>query len=227
MPETSILAEVAGLVVGAAVTVMILSYFLGDNPLYRLAVHLFIGALVGYTFGVVLREALFRMALAELADNPVLLVPLLMGIWLLFFKSIPRLAYVGNFVVAFLIGVGTAVALGGALIGTLIPQLGATSRALSAASIKVYPLGVVDGLLIPFGTVSTLMAFHFASQERQGLAGVWGRIVGLLAWFGRGFLTVALGVAFAGALTASLSVFAGRVQYMIDVFLRAAGLIAG
>lgn len=227
MPETSIIAEAVGLVVGAALTVMILSYVLGDNPLYRLAVHLFIGALVGYTFGVVIREALFRMALVELASNPVLLVPLLMGIWLLFFKSIPRLAYVGNFVVAFLIGVGTAVALGGALIGTLIPQLGATSSALSAASIKAYPLGVVDGLLVPFGTVSTLMVFHFASRERQGLAGVWGRIVGLLSWFGRGFLTVALGAAFAGALTASLSVLVGRVQYIVDVFLRAADLIAG
>ena len=227
MPETSILSEVVGMVVGTALTVMILSYILGDNPLYQLAVHLFIGALVGYTFGVVLREALLRMALAELPGNSVVLVPLLMGIWLLFFKGIPRLAYVGNFVVAFLIGVGTAVAVGGALVGTLIPQLGATSRALSTASISTYPLGVVDGLLILLGTISTLMAFHFASRERLEKAGIWGRIVGMLAWFGRGFLTWALAVAFAGALTASLSVFIGRVQYVIGVFLRAADLIGG
>jgi hypothetical protein len=31
-------------------------------------------------------------------------------------------------------------------------------------------------------------------------------------------LITALGVAFAGALTASLSIFIGRFQYLIDVF---------
>lgn len=38
---------VAG-VVSLALTLMVLSYLLGDNPLYRLAVHILVGTTAGY-----------------------------------------------------------------------------------------------------------------------------------------------------------------------------------
>jgi hypothetical protein len=218
MPEVSPeMLEIAGLVVGAVLTFMILSYLAGDNPLYRLALHLFIGTLVGYSFGVVVRDILVKTALGQLRSNPILLVPLAMGLWLFLFKSIPRLAYVGNFPVAYLVGVGTAVALSGALLGTLVPQIGATGRALSRAALASSRVGLLDGLMIVVGTICTLMAFNFAAPRQRGLAGAWARIVGVLAWVGRVFLIFALAVAFAGALTASLSVFISRVQYLIGV----------
>ena len=212
--------EIAGLVTGAVLTLLIFSYLLGDNPLYRLALHLFIGALVGYSFGIVLREVLIKIVLGQLLDNPILLVPLVMGLWLFFFKSIPRLAYVGNFSIAYLVGVGTAVALSGALLGTLVPQIRATGRALSAASLASSRAGLLDGLLIVVGTVCALMTFNFTftTQRRWGLARTLAQIVRAIAWLGRLFLILAFGIAFAGALTASLSIFIGRVQYLIDVF---------
>ncbi len=211
--------DFAGLVLGAVLTLLIFSYLLGDNPLYRLALHLFVGALVGYSFGVVFREVLLKMALGQLQSNPILLVPLVMGLWLFFFKSIPRLAYIGNFVIAYLVGVGTAVALSGALLGTIVPQVEATGRALSPASWASFHLGPLDGLLIVLGTVCTLMAFTFTARKQRGLAGVWARSVGLMSKVGRMFLIFAFGVAFTGALTASLSVFIGRMQYLIDTLV--------
>lgn len=213
--------DVAGLVLGAVLTLLIFSYLLGDNPLYRLALHLFVGALVGYSFGIVLREVLLKIALGQLQSYPILLVPLVMGLWLFFFKSIPRLAYVGNFVLAFLIGVGTAVALSGALMGVIIPQIGATGRALSFPALASFRLGLLDGLLVVVGTVCTLMAFNFTftARKRQGLAGAWTRLVRVVTGIGRVFLLFAFGVAFAGALTASLSIFIGRMQYLIDVLV--------
>lgn len=212
--------EIAGLVLGAVLTFMVLSYLLGDNPLYRLALHLFVGALVGYSLGVVLRDVLLKMALASLRDNPILLVPLAMGLWLFFFKSIPRLAYVGNFPVAYLVGVGTAVALSGALLGTLIPQIRATGHALSLTSSASPHAGPLNGLLIVAGTVCTLMVFNFAAPKQRGLARTWSQAVGALARVGRVFLIFAFAVAFAGALTASLSLLIGRIQYLIDVFTK-------
>jgi hypothetical protein len=209
--------EAAGLVVGAILTLLVFSYLLGDNPLYRLALHLFVGALVGYSLGVVLRDVLLGMVLAQLLTNPLaVVVPLVLGI-LLLFKGFPRQAYAGNFSVAYLVGVGTAVALSGALLGTLVPQIGATGRALSPASLASSRGGLLDGLLIVVGTTCTLMASAFAARKRQGLAGAWAQIVRLAAGIGRIFIIFALGVAFAGALTASLSIFIGRIQYLIDV----------
>lgn len=206
--------ETVGMVLGVGLTILILSYLLGDNPFYRLALHLFIGALAGYSFGIVVREVLIKMALGQLLSDPILSVPLVMGLWLFFFKSIPRLAYVGNFALAYLVGVGTAVALGGALLGNLVPQVGATGRALSLESLDLPRLR--DGLLVVVGTVCTLMAFNFAAPKQGGLAGAWAQVVGALGGVGRVFLVFAFGVAFAGALTTSLSIFIGRMRYIID-----------
>jgi len=212
------MVESAGLVVGAVLTLLIFSYLLGDNPLYRLALHLFIGALVGYSLGIVLRDVLLGTVLAQLLTNPLAVVfPLVLGI-LLLFKGFPRQAYVGNFSVAYLIGVGTAVALSGALVGTLVPQIGATGRALSPASLQSSRTGLLDGLLIIVGTTCTLLGFAFTVQRERGVGGVWARVTKLAARVGRVFTIFAFGVAFAGALTASLSIFIGRIQYLIDVF---------
>jgi len=215
--------EITGLVAGAVLTLMIFSYLLGDNPLYRLALHLFIGALVGYSFGIVLRDVLVRTVLAELGTNPLgVVIPLVLGI-LLLLKGFPRHARVGNLSVAYLVGVGTAVALSGALLGALVPQVGATGRALNVASGASFRAGLLDGLLIVVGTVCTLMVPTFTARKQGGLAGVWAQFVGLAVGLGRIFLIVALGVAFAGALTASLSIFIGRIQYLVDVFFRFLG----
>ncbi|HET90837.1 MAG TPA: hypothetical protein ENN99_08895, partial [Chloroflexi bacterium] len=110
-PQVEIL-DAIGTVVGAVLTLMIFSYLLGDNPLYRLALHLFVGALVGYSFGVVVREVGIKMVLYQLIINPLaVVIPVVLGI-LLIFKGFPRQAYIGNFSVAYLTGVGAAVALG-------------------------------------------------------------------------------------------------------------------
>nr|HID15103.1 hypothetical protein [Anaerolineae bacterium] len=219
--------DIVGLVLGAVLALLIFSYLLGDNPLYRLALHLFVGALVGYSFGIILRDVLIDMVLAQWLTNPVAVVaPLVLGL-LLLFKGFPRQAYVGNFSVAYLVGVGMAVALSGALLGTLVPQIGATGRALSLASLASFRAGLLDGLLIVAGTVCTLMAFTFSVRKRRGLAGAWAQIVDVVARVGRVFLIFTFGVAFGGALTAALSIFIGRIQYFIDVYFRVAGFLGG
>lgn len=77
--------EIVGLILGAGLTLLIFSYLLGDNPLYRLALHLFIGALVGYSFGIVLRDVLIGMLLTRWLTEPVaVVVPLVLGLLLLF-----------------------------------------------------------------------------------------------------------------------------------------------
>jgi hypothetical protein len=200
-------AEVVGLAVGVLFTFLIFTYLLGDNFLYRFALYLLVGMLLGYTFGVVFlfgREVVHRLAGGEYA----LVIPLILGI-LLLIKGFPKYAYIGNFPVAFLIGVGAAVALSGALLGTLIPQIGATGHALSDSS------RLPQGLVVVFGTVCTLLAFDFTLTARKRPRLVEAA-AGFIKLVGRVFLIFAFGVVFAGALTASLSIFIGRVQYIID-----------
>jgi len=219
-----VVSDTIGLIVGAVLTLLIFSYILGDNPLYRLALHIFVGALVGYSFGIVVRDVLVGMVFAQVLTNPpAIVLPLVLGI-LLLFKGFAKQAYVGNYSVAFLVGVGTAVALGGVLLGTLVPQIGATGGAASPSSWAAYQLGPLDGLFIILGTVLTLMAFAFVTQNQTGLAGMWRLIAEGTGRVGRVFLIFAFAVAFAGALTASYSIFIGRIQYLIRAYF---SIVAG
>jgi len=219
---TAQMLDLIGVATGAILTIMVLTYLLDLKPLraiYRLALHLFIGALLGYSFGIVIRDVLADILLRYLiATQPTMqmraVIPLLLGIFLLA-KAIPRKAFIGTFSVASLIGVGTAVALGGALLGTLIPQTEATVQALSPTSGNG-----IDGVAIVLGTVCTLMAFTLIGQKRTGPPALGGRLIQLVRFIGRIFLLVAFGVAFAGTITASLSIFIGRMDYLIEVFER-------
>ncbi len=213
-PET---LDIAGMAIGTVLTLMILSYLLGDNPLYRLALHIFVGALMGYSLGVVIQNVIIDQVWEQLPTNRVLVIPLGLGM-LLLFKFYPKWAYIGNFSVAYLVGVGTAVALGGALLGALGPQILATGQAFSSSTRASLRLGALDSLLILVGTICTLMSFTFTAQKQHGLAGIWSRIVQVTGTVGRVFLIFAFSVAFAGAVTASLSIFIGRIQYLIQAW---------
>jgi hypothetical protein len=209
MPDLNVI----GVLIGAALTICVLSYLLGDNFLYRLTLHIFLGALVGYAFGMTIRQVWSRLIAdpwrEDLFGNLALIIPVGIGLGLFLFKSIPRLAYIGNYFLSPLIGFGIAIALVGALVGTLAPQFGAIVNTMSASP--------PQGILIAVGTVCTLLAFDFTfTQQRRGLGKALGTIIGGAGKVGRVFLTVAFGVAFAGSITAALSVFIGRIQYLIE-----------
>ena len=220
MTETTNLVELVGAAIGTVLTLLVFSYMLGDNPLYRLALHIFLGVLIGYSFGVVVRDVLVARVLLALSQADYLVfVPIILGI-LLLAKGVRRQAYVGNMATGLLIGVGTAVALSGALLGTLIPQVAATGDAMAVGGADISQLDgwvlIGQGALVVMGTVCTLMAFSFAARKRRGLAGLWSRLVALAGGVGRLFLTSAFAVAFAGALTSALSLLAERWYRVID-----------
>lgn len=205
--------ELIAMAVGALLTILVFSYLLGDHFLYRLALHLFLGALVGYAFGMVISEVWDKLIAdpwrEDFSGNLFLIIPVGIGLGLLIFKSIPRLAYIGNFFLSPLIGFGIAVALVGAFIGTLKPQFEATANVTSTTP--------PEGILIAIGTVCTLLAFDFTfTQKQRGLGGTLGNIIKLFGKAGQLFLTIAFGVAFAGAITAALTIFIGRIQFLIE-----------
>ena len=82
---------------------------------------------------------------------------------LLLFKASPRLGRGGNIAIAMIIAVGTAVALAGAIAGTLIPLARATSSAVA--------LDPLNGFLIFIGVVYWLIN-NFAPEplRRWGIA---------------------------------------------------------
>lgn len=207
--------DLIGLIVGTLLTLLVLSYILGDNPLYRLALHLLVGATVGYGVAVT-TVTVFRTILPALqSDSPDrarVLIPLILGI-LLLFKGFPRWSAWGNFSTALLVGVGAAVAVGGALVGTIIPQTAAVGSL--SGWLREGSAGLINGLIVMTGTICALLAFAFAAPRQPTLRRIWNSSVGALGQVGRLFLLAAFGVAFGMALTASLTVLVGRVYAVV------------
>lgn len=206
--------EVISGFVGLILTLMVFSYLIGDNPLFRIAVYLFIGVASGYAATVVWHYVLMPRLFEPLGDPNRLaltIVPLVLSISLLS-KLAPRISWIGNFAMAVLVGVGAATAVGGALLGTLIPQAEASMEAMNTRSF----LGLVDGGVMLIGTVLTLAYFQFGAKRAADGAVKRNAILELLAWLGRIFIAVTLGVLFAGVYMAALTAMIERLSSVIN-----------
>jgi hypothetical protein len=198
------------LIIGAVLTVFVLTYLIGDNFLFRLAVYILIGASAAYAAVVVIFDVLLPR-IQQSATNPgmlvVTIVALLLGAMLLF-KVSPRLAWLGNLPVGYLVGVGAAMVLGGAIIGTLGPQIVATGAPATSPS-----GGPADGLLnliVVIGTIVTLLSFgYYRTQRNIALQAV--NVVGR-----RFFVMVALGATFALVFMASATLLFDRIYAIYD-----------
>lgn len=193
-------------------TVLVLSYIIGDSPAFRLAVHAFVGVAAGYVAATVFRQVvvdkLFMPLLTgSLIDRALMAFPLVMSI-LLLAKMSPQLEWLGRPVVAFLVGVGTATAVAGAVLGTLFPQIEASS-AMFGQGLG----GIVSGALILLGTITTIAYFQFT--VRKANAGNRGKIMAFLALLGQVFIAITLGAIFAGVLAAALTAFVDRIQSIV------------
>jgi len=202
--------------IGLILTLLIFSYLIGDNPLFRIAVYIFIGVSAGYAGVVawhyVLMPKLFLPLASASPDRLLfLVVPLLLSVSLLA-KLSPRISWLGSFAMALLVGVGAATALSGAVIGTLIPQ----SRAAMNAFIRPTPFQFIEAIIMLAGTVLTLVYFQFSAKRAPDGTVKRNVIVEVLAWGGRVFIAVTFGVLFAGVYMAALTAMLERLSSLIN-----------
>ncbi len=228
MAELSII-DLLGTIIAALLTVMVLSYLLRDNFLFRFAVYLFIGAASGYAGSIawhnVLKPGLidpfFSQGLAGILDSSsitTLIVPWLLVITLLL-KISPHTSRYGGLPLALLVGVGAAVVVGGAITGTLIPQSLASMDSLNPS--EVAPLTgetgferVINVLIMLVGTVSTLSYFRFSTRRAPSGRADLSPLMEWVSIVGRLFIAVTFGVMYAGALSATIVILAERLEFL-------------
>lgn len=205
--------EQIGLWAGFILTLMVFSYLLGDNVLYRLAVYIFVGLAAGYitivTWDSVIMPWLNGTVLEPGASLPSIVVgvvPLALGA-LLLLKGSPRFAPLGNLALALLIGVGTAVALVGAISGTLIPLTIATGTSAT--------LNPVNAPLWLAGVICTLLYFQYLGRQ----ATVRNAPLQTLAAAGQALVVITLGALYATAILTSLTIFSERVSFILARFV--------
>jgi hypothetical protein len=221
--------------VSLVLTLFIFSYLLGDNVLYRMAVHVLVGVAAGYavivaiesviapwldqTLGFTLDvflvggDAKGRSDLTLTWLGVIGATPFLIGA-LLLLKFSPRYAHIGNLGLAYIIGVGTAVAIVGAVAGTVIPLVREAGQAINDS--------VANGLIIIAGTITTMLYFQYYAVERGGDI-VRPRALRAVSAVGRGFITITLGALYAGAILTSLAIFSDVIREQLQFILDRVG----
>ncbi len=218
-----------GLILAALLTLAVFSYLIGDNPVYRTALYAFIGVASGYAALVVLQSVIiphfvtfFTRDNINPEDIVLTLLPLI-GSVMLFMKLFRRTSRYGNIAIGFLVGVGAAVAIGGALQGTLFPQVQAGMVSLDWAQPGVP--GVSEGgwsrattaLITLLGTVFTLLYFYYGAKRSD--AGVVDR-PNWLTWAvqpGKIFVIITLAALYAGSVATAFTFLTERMLSLYDL----------
>ncbi|MBI5297795.1 MAG: hypothetical protein HY869_20140 [Chloroflexi bacterium] len=196
-------------------TVLIFSYLLGDNPLFRIGSYIFVGVTAGYVaavamWQVVYPQLLYPLVYGSMVDRILVFFPLLLT-GFLFMKISPRTSYLGTPAMAYVAGISAAVTVGGAVLGTIFPQTLATIDIFDLARANSPFASLVSGVIILVSLVGTLAYFHFGARVTSD--GTLRRfvVIELLSWVGRISIAITLGVLFAGVLLASLTAFIERI----------------
>jgi len=198
-------------------TLLVLSYLVGDNPLFRLAISIFIGVSAGYTAAVAWHQVLWPklfmpLIYGDMLERTLSLVPLLLGM-LLLMKLSPRTAHLGNPAMAFMVGAGAAVAVGGAVLGTLLPQTRASINLFDLKTGGSVSERIFEASIILVGTLTTLVYFHFSAKATP--SGPQGnRLVDILGGIGKVFIAITFGVLFAGIYASAMTALVERLSFL-------------
>jgi hypothetical protein len=213
------LSDFIGLSLGFLFTLLVFSYILGDNPLFRLASHIFIGVTAGYvaiiTINNVLVPRLFLPLFTGTRGERLLSLMLFIPSLFLFMKITP-LRKAGNWSVAILVGIGAASAIGGAITGTLFPQLLGTINSFETPTKSSTIFSILNGLMTVLGTMTTLIYFHFGTGHTPGQTDRQRPLIQFLGKIGHFFIAVTLGVLFAGVYISALSALVERMFFIWD-----------
>lgn len=225
--------DLFGVWFAALLTILVFTYLWRDTFLFRIATALLVGTAIGFVSAIVLANVLLPLLPLLLADiisvvnnltsvqSWLVLIldalPVLLGVTLLL-KLTPnfRGTTVSNLGLAYLFGIGAALAVGGALSGALVPQLTATMLSVAPHGDG---LGWVNSLLIVVGTLGAFLAFRFIQPGSRP----WQRVYDLMTrgWgtVGRGFIMVAFGAILASLITARVSALVGQLYFLLHDFL--------
>jgi hypothetical protein len=194
-----------GIWVGAVLTVAIYSYMLyKENPLYRLAEHIYLGIAFAIT-AVVAVQNTNRIAITPLLRGQVVfIIPILLGLGM-YTVFADEYRWISRYSIAMLVGVMIGVVTSGTLIPNIVNQVASTIAAPDGSSMMDW----FNFLYVGIGTICALSYFLF-TREHKGILAPTARI-------GRLIVMIGLGVMFGNTVLFRMSMLSGRIEYLLQV----------
>jgi hypothetical protein len=194
-------ADLAATWVAALATVVVLGGLLGERRLFGWSQHLLAGLATGYLALLALREVIVPRLVAPIAADPTGSPELWLGVALVAMTAgapwLPRL--IGAVPLSIGVGALAAFALGGAIVGTLLPQLDAAIAT---------PEGGATAVASSIITVLVLLGFLRGGPR--------GRVAGSAAELGRWLMLGGLGAWLGYLLFSRLVLLLDRLAFLLS-----------
>lgn len=192
---------IAGAWMAAGLTVFLFSFLYKDNPFFKIAEHLYLGAGMGWWFQVYLYN-IWKPKVWEplLAHDWMVLIPAVLGLSLVT-QFIPKISWLSRYGFTFMMGYGAGLAVPAGLSTDFISQIGGTIKPLSMMA-SMTPWAVFNSLLVAFGVICVLFYFFFSVEHKGHFKKV--------SNIGIYFLMIYFGAAFGNTVMARFSLLYGR-----------------
>ena len=204
--------------VATGLTLFILSFLYKDNPLFKVAEHLYVGVSVGYTIVKTVDIVLINLIWKPIFEQGevTLLIPVAIGS-LMLTRYVPKASWLSRYAFAFIVGVGSGLAIPRTISSFILKQIEDTVRpvmvlvpgeGLSFSWNVLSPTSSLNVIIILIG-VSSVLFYFFFSVEHTGPGRAVAR-TGIL------FLMIAFGAAFGYTVMARMSLLIGRLTDLIE-----------
>jgi hypothetical protein len=211
-------ATVFGAWVATGLTLLIFSFLYKDNPLFKLAEHLYVGVSVGYTIVKAYDTVIIHLVVKPIVENGeiALLIPVAIGM-LMLTRYVPKAAWMSRYAFAFIVGMGSGLAIPRTISSFILKQVEDTVRPLLSIagadgvtfSMNLFnPASNVNAIIILLG-VSSVLFYFFFSIEHSGVGKAVAR-TGIM------FLMISFGAAFGYTVMARMSLLIGRLTDLIE-----------
>jgi len=211
-------ASLFGAWMATGLTLFIFSFLYKDNPLFKLAEHLYVGVSVGYTIVKAYDTVIVHLIVKPIVEQGefTLLIPVAIGL-LMLTRYVPKAAWMSRYAFAFIVGLGAGLAIPRTISSFILKQIEDTVRPLLSmapgdgltVSMNVLnPASNINAVIILIG-VSSVLFYFFFSIEHSGP----GKMV---ARTGIVFLMIAFGAAFGYTVMARMSLLIGRLTDLIE-----------
>ncbi|RMH71877.1 MAG: hypothetical protein D6675_05620 [Gemmatimonadetes bacterium] len=234
--------DVFGIWVAALLTLALYSFLYNDNPVYKLAEHLFVGVSAGYMVPIAWWQILKPNLIEPFQAGPsgfegfMLVFGLVFGLMYLT-RFFPNIAWMSRWPIALSVGFGAGIALTAEMQSNIIKQLHGSMLSLNPGTEVFVPatgelvkqgwagIATSPDAWMVFGSsggvinnaiivfgLVACLAYFFFSIKHEGAMGVTARA-------GIWFLMISFGASFGFTVMARISLLIGRMQFLLGDWL--------
>jgi hypothetical protein len=209
---------ILGAWVATGLTLLIFTFLYKDNSLFKLAEHLYVGVSVGYIIIKTYDTVIVHLVVKPIVDNGeiALLIPVAIGM-LMLTRYVPKVAWMSRYAFAFIVGMGSGLAIPRTISSFILKQVEDTVRplvsmtgpdGLTFSMDLLNPASNLNAIIILLG-VSSVLFYFFFSIEHSGIGKAVAR-TGII------FLMISFGAAFGYTVMARMSLLIGRLTDLIE-----------